>query len=445
MSKDALHNDAAVIRAAARPIMSDAAYDRLVEMAGEAQCVLIGEASHGTHEFYETRAQLTKRLIQEKGFRAVALEADWPDTFRVHRFVTRRGEDRNADEALGDFRRFPGWMWRNRVMLEFIEWLRAWNVKRKVEAGFAGVYGLDLYSMHTSIEAVLGYLDKMDPLSARRARHRYGCFDHFGEDPQHYGLATVAGGAESCENEVIAQLIELRRKYGELIGRDGHIGEEEFFSAEQNARLIMNAERYYRAMFHGRANSWNLRDEHMFETLTELFAHLDGGHAKVVVWAHNSHLGDARATAMSRRGELNVGQLVRERLGRDSFSIGFTTYSGTVTAASDWGEPTERKRVRPALAGSYEELFHAAGLPRFWFDLRERNEAVGLLREQRLERAIGVIYRPETERLSHYFEAQLPDQFDAVIHLDETSALEPLERSSEWEHGELPETYPSAL
>jgi erythromycin esterase-like protein len=445
MSKDIGNKDAAVIRAVARSIASDAAYDRLVEMAGAAQCVLIGEASHGTHEFYETRAQLTKRLIQEKGFRAVGLEADWPDTFRVHRFVTGRTQDANANDALSDFRRFPGWMWRNTVTLEFIEWLRAWNAERSIEDGFAGIYGLDLYSMHTSIEAVLGYLDKVDPLSARRARFRYACFDHFGEDPQHYGLATVAGGAEPCESEVIDQLIDLRRKYAELIGRNGHVGEEEFFSAEQNARLIMNAERYYRAMFHGRASSWNLRDEHMFETLTELFAHLDGGHAKVVVWAHNSHLGDARATAMSRRGELNVGQLVRERLGRGAFSIGFTTYSGTVTAASDWGEPAERKRVRPALAGSYEELFHATGLPRFWLDLRERNEAIDLLRRERLERAIGVIYRPETERLSHYFEAGLPDQFDAVIHFDETRALQPLERTSDWDRGELPETYPSAL
>ena len=445
MSKAGLESRARVIRETAQPIADETDYEPLLQMASKAECVLIGEASHGTHEFYETRANLTRRLIEEKGFRAVALEADWPDTFRVHRFVTGRGEDKNANDALADFRRFPGWMWRNHVVVEFVEWLRAWNAVRTVEEGFAGIYGLDLYSMHTSIEAVLGYLDKVDPLSARRARHRYGCFDHFGEDPQHYGLATVAGGAEPCENEVIDQLIELRRKYGELIGRNGHVGEEEFFSAEQNARLIMNAERYYRAMFHGRANSWNLRDEHMFETLTELFTHLDGGQAKVIVWAHNSHLGDARATAMSRRGELNVGQLVRERLGRAAYAIGFTTYAGSVTAASDWGEPAERKRVRPALAGSYEELFHATGLPRFWIDLRERNPAINLLREEWLERAIGVIYRPETERLSHYFEARLPEQFDAVIHVDETSALEPLERSSEWEQGELPETYPSAL
>jgi len=411
-------------------------------MAAATQCVLIGEASHGTHEFYSTRAELTRRLIDDHGFQAVAVEADWPDSFRVHRFVTGRGEDKNPNEALSDFRRFPGWMWRNTVVVEFVEWLREWNSRRGSEKDAAGFYGLDLYSMHTSIEAVLSYLDKVDPASAKRARHRYGCFDHFGEDPQHYGLATVAAGAEPCEEEVVSQLVELRRKYADLISRNGHIGEEEFFSAEQNARLVANAERYYRAMFHGRANSWNLRDEHMFETLNQLIRHRDSGKAKVVVWAHNSHLGDARATAMSARGELNVGQLVRERLGGKSFGIGFTTNSGTVTAASDWGGEAERKRVRPALKGSYEELFHAVGLASFWMDLRARNEATALLRDERLERAIGVIYRPETERFSHYFEARLADQFDAIIHLDETRALEPLERTSEWDTGELPETYP---
>ena len=437
-----LEQDAAVIRGVARAATAER-YNALVEMAGQAQCVLIGEASHGTHEFYATRAELTRRLIQEKGFRAVAAEADWPDSFRVHRYVTGRGEDESANDALRDFRRFPAWMWRNTVVVEFIEWLRKWNTRRASGKSAAGFYGLDLYSLHSSIEAVLDYLDKVDPPSARRARHRYGCFDHFGEDPQHYGLATVAGGAEPCEEEVVGQLVDLRQKYGELIGRNGHIGEEEFFSAEQNARLVANAERYYRAMFHGRANSWNLRDEHMFETLRQLMAHLDGGQAKVVVWAHNSHLGDARATAMSARGEFNVGQLVRERfdVGK-SFTIGFTTHSGTVTAASDWGEPAERKRVRPALSGSYEELLHAVETPNFWIDLRKRNEATALLREERLERAIGVIYRPETERLSHYSEARLAEQFDAIIHLDETSALEPLERTSEWDTGELPETFP---
>jgi erythromycin esterase-like protein len=438
--KRSLDQDAAVLRKAARPVA--AGYDALVEMGGKAQCVLIGEASHGTHEFYATRAELTRRLITEHGFRAVAVEADWPDSFRVHRFVSNRGDDKTATDALGDFRRFPAWMWRNTVVVEFVEWLREWNSRDRTGKNVSGFFGLDLYSMHSSIDAVLEYLDKVDPASAQRARRRYGCFDHFGEDPQHYGLATVSGQAEPCEEEVVGQLVELRRKYTELIARDGHIGQEEFFSAEQNARLIANAERYYRAMFHGRANSWNLRDEHMFETLNQLVRHLDSGRARVVVWAHNSHLGDARATAMTLRGEFNVGQLVRERFGGDGFSIGFTTHSGTVTAASDWGEPAERKRVRPALRGSYEELFHAVEMAAFWLDLREQNEATALLREERLERAIGVIYRPETERLSHYFEARLAEQFDAVIHLDETRALEPLERNSGWDVGELPETYP---
>jgi erythromycin esterase-like protein len=441
--KRSLDDEAAIVREIARPTADG--YDALVKTAGQANCVLIGEASHGTHEFYATRAELTRRLIVEHGFRAVAVEADWPDSFRVHRFVTGRGDDQTATEALSDFRRFPAWMWGNTVVVEFVDWLREWNSGAGAGKNIAGFYGLDLYSMHSSIDAVLEYLDKVDPPSAQRARRRYACFDHFGEDPQHYGLATVTGRAEPCEEEVVGQLVELRRQYTELIGRDGHIGEEEFFSAEQNARLIANAERYYRAMFHGHVNSWNLRDEHMFETLNQLVRHLDDGRARVVVWAHNSHLGDARATAMSRHGEFNVGQLIRERFRGDSFSIGFTTHSGSVTAASDWGDPAERKRVRPALRGSYEELFHAVETSGFWIDLRQKNKATTLLREERLERAIGVIYRPETERLSHYFEARLAEQFDAVIHLDETRALEPLNRSSEWETGELPETYPFSV
>jgi erythromycin esterase-like protein len=437
-----LESDAAVIRSAARRITASADYDALIEMAGAAQCVLIGEASHGTHEFYATRADLTRRLIAEKGFRAIALEGDWPDTFRIHRFVTGREQAKSAEEALRDFRRFPAWMWRNSVMVEFVTWLREWNARND---NAAGIYGMDLYSMHRSIESVLEYLEKNDPAAARRARDRYACFEHFSVEPQLYGQATVIRGKEPCEDEVIEQLVEMRRQYCEFISRDGHIAEEEFFSAEQNARLVMNAERYYRAMFHGRDESWNLRDVHMFETLNELFAHLDGGSAKIVVWAHNSHLGDARATEMSKRGELNVGQLARERFGRRACAIGFSTYTGTVTAASDWGGPAERKRVRPALAGSYEELFHATGIAGFWLNLREQSDCTGLLMNERLQRAIGVIYRPETERLSHYFEARLPDQFDAIIHLNESSALEPLERTSEWERGELPETYPSGV
>jgi erythromycin esterase-like protein len=437
-----LERDAAIVHSAARCVTASADYDPLLEMAGTAECVLIGEASHGTHEFYATRAHLTRRLIAERGFRAVALEADWPDTFRVHRFVTGREQSPTAEEALRDFRRFPAWMWRNTVVAEFVTWLRQWNARNN---NSAGLYGMDLYSMHRSIESVLEYLGKNDPAAARRARDRYACFEHFSVEPQLYGHATVLRGKEPCEDEVIEQLVEMRRKYREFIARDGHVAEEEFFSAEQNARLVMNAERYYRAMFHGRDESWNLRDTHMFETLTELLAHLDSGSAKIVVWAHNSHLGDARATEMRECGELNLGQLVRERFGGRACAVGFSTYTGTVTAASDWGGPAERKRVRPALAGSYEELFHATGIPAFWLDLREKSETTALLRNERIQRAIGVIYRPETERFSHYFAARLPEQFDAIIHFDETRALEPIERTSEWERGELPETYPSGV
>jgi erythromycin esterase-like protein len=441
-TSSSVEHDAAIVRSAARRINNPADCDPLVEMAASAQCVLIGEASHGTHEFYAARADLTRRLIAEKGFRAIALEADWPDTFRIHRFVTGREQATSAEEALRDFRRFPAWMWRNTVMVEFVTWLREWNARND---NAAGIYGMDLYSMHRSIESVVEYLEKNDPAAARRARDRYACFEHFSVEPQLYGQATVIRGKEPCEDEVIDQLVEMRRQYREFISRNGHVAEEEFFFAEQNARLVMNAERYYRAMFHGRDESWNLRDAHMFETLNELFAHLDGGSAKIVVWAHNSHLGDARATEMSERGELNVGQLVRERLGHRACAVGFSTYTGTVTAASDWGGSAERKRVRPALAGSYEELFHATGMPAFWLDLGEQNESTTLLRNERLQRAIGVIYRPETERFSHYFQVRLPEQFDAIIHFDETRSLEPIERTSEWERGELPETYPSGV
>jgi erythromycin esterase-like protein len=304
---------------------------------------------------------------------------------------------------------------------------------------------MDLYSMHTSIEAVLGYLDKVDVEAARRARRRYACFEHFSEEPQAYGAATTLRGKEPCESEVIDQLVELRRRYSELLQRDGHIAEEEYFSAEQNARLVLNAERYYRSMFYGRDESWNLRDRHMFETLLELRGHLDGGRAKVVVWAHNSHLGDARATEMSARGELNVGQLVREQFGNEAYVIGFSTYDGTVTAAHDWGDPAQIWRVRPGMNGSYEELFHATGIANFWLDLKEGNDATRLLKRERLERAIGVVYRPETERWSHYFETRITDQFDSIIHLDRTRALQPLERDSRWDAGELPETYPSGV
>ncbi len=417
-------------------------YDGLLKLIGDARFVLLGEATHGTHEFYFERAAITKRLIAEKGFSVLAIEADWPDSARVHRYVRGTTVDTDANEALSGFRRFPIWMWRNTVMVEFVEWLRGFNKDLDSKRAPVGFYGMDLYSLHASIEAVLKYLEKIDLDSAKRARARYSCFDHFSHKPQEYGYATTVGAAEPCEEEVVEQLVELRSKAAEFLSRNGEVAAEELFFAEQNARLVKNAEQYYRSMFRGRASSWNLRDRHMVETIENLVAHLDGSRQpKAVVWAHNSHLGDARATEMSHYGEVNVGQLMRERFGNETVLIGFSTHHGTVTAASDWGAPTERKNVRPALRGSYEELFHETGLPRFWIDLRGAGQ-IGALQKRRIERAIGVIYRPETERLSHYFHGRLPEQFDAIIHIDETHAVEPLEQSSVWDAGELPETYP---
>ncbi|WP_250125802.1 erythromycin esterase family protein [Chroococcidiopsis sp. CCMEE 29] len=422
-------------------------YDPLMELIGDSRLVLLGEASHGTHEFYAARAQITQRLIKEKGFTAVAVEADWPDAYRINRYVRGIGDGGTSIDALAGFQRFPTWMWRNADVLDFVGWLRAYNDALPQNAPKVGFYGLDLYSMHASIQAVIGYLDQVDPEAASRARYRYSCFEHFGEDTQSYGYATSFGLSSSCEEEVVKQLMELQRRTDEYAQRDDHLAEDEFFYAEQNAQLVKNAEEYYRSMFRGRVSSWNVRDRHMAETLDRLIAHLEqqGGHTKVVVWAHNSHLGDARATDMGEQGELNVGQLVRERYDDDAVLVGFSTYTGTVTAASNWDAPAERKHVRPALPDSYEALFHNTGLSRFLLTLHGDNEAIVGLREPRLERAIGVIYRPETERLSHYFYATLPDQFDVVIHFDQTRAVEPLERTALWNADEVPDTFPSGL
>src|SRR5438552_1736099 len=416
----------------------------LLDRIADAEFVLIGEASHGTHEFYNTRAELTKALILEKGFNAVAVEADWPDAYRVNRWVRHASNGRDAVEALDSFTRFPRWMWRNREVVAFLSWLHDRNEGRAFEDR-VGFYGLDLYSLHASIDAVLAYLRKVDPEAATRARFRYGCFEDFGEDTQAYGYAATVGVSKSCEDDVVAQLVELRRRAADYASRDGRIAADEYFFAEQNARLIRNAEAYYRAMFLGRETSWNLRDTHMMQTLDALHAHIRqiAGGGRLVVWAHNSHLGDARATEMGARGELNLGQLVREKYGSRARSIGFTTHAGTVTAANNWDEPAERKRVRLSLPDSYERLFHDVGVARFLL-LLDSADVREILMPSRFERAIGVIYRPDTERVSHYFRARLPDQFDAVMHIDETRALEPLEAWSR-DEADLPETYPSAL
>jgi erythromycin esterase-like protein len=434
-----------LIRDAAIPLTNaDSDYDSLLDTIGQASFVLLGEATHGTHEFYRARAEITRRLIEEKGFSAVAVEADWPDAYRVNRYIRDDSEDDDAVDALGDFKRFPLWMWRNADVLDLIGWLREHNDQVDADERKVGFYGMDLYSLYSSMSAVLDYLDRVDPEAARSARQRYSCFEDFGENSQAYGYATSYDMDESCQQEVVSQLVELRRRAAKYIARDGRLAEDEYFFAEQNARLVQNAEEYYRVMFRGHVESWNLRDRHMAETLEALLTHLGRQmpNPKIVVWAHNSHLGDARATQMGERGEWNVGQLIRERHGPQAVLVGFTTYNGTVTAASEWDEPAQLKRVRFALKGSYENLFHETGLQNFLLPLHEREEVKESLQESRLERAIGVIYRPETERISHYFHARLSDQFDFILHFDKTRAVEPLERTAHWEAPGLDETYP---
>lgn len=437
-----------LLRKVVEPLTGSAEdYDSLIERIGDARVVLIGEASHGTHEFYRERASISKRLIAECGFRAVAVEADWPDAYRVNRFVHGEGSDADAEESLQGFKRFPQWMWRNADVLDFVGWLREYNDAHRRGKEKCGFYGLDLYSLHASIEAVLAYLDKMDPSAASKARHHYSCFDHFGKSMQTYGWATGFGLAPSCETEVVRELVSLRARAEDYLRRDGQVAADAFFCAEQNALLVRDAEQYYRTMFHREQSSWNLRDTHMMQSLEALARHLDrqGAPSKLIVWAHNSHLGDARATEMAQRGELNLGQLVRERFGSEAVSIGFTTHTGTVTAASDWDGPAERKSVRPSLQGSYERMFHEVGQPRFWIDFQKHPAPAAMLRSMALERAIGVIYLPATERVSHYFHASLADQFDGVIHIDRTRAVEPLERTVKWRLGEPEETYPTGI
>jgi len=385
--------------------------------------VLIGEASHGTSEFYRMRAEITKALIRSKGFGLVAIEADWPDAAAVNRWV--QGNPPILDETgrMRPFQRFPTWMWRNHETLEFAEWLREDNAQQAGERPAVAFRGLDLYSLFASIQAVLQFLDRVEPVAARIGRQRYSCLTPWESDPAAYGQAAISGRYRVCEREAVAMLRDLMARRLDYAERDG----EAVFDAVQNARLIADAERYYRAMYYGSTESWNLRDTHMFETL-EALLEFHGPGSKAVLWEHNSHLGDASATEMGRRGQLNVGQLCREKFGDAAFLIGFGTDHGTVAAADDWGGPMRVMQVRPAHPESYERLCHDAAVPGFFLHLREpeREDLRFELEAPRLERAIGVIYRPQTEVQSHYFHASLPRQFDEYIWLDETHAVKPV-------------------
>lgn len=409
-----------LIAAAATPLADPsangfaAAFDRFAEC----RVVLLGEASHGTAEFYRARAAITRRLVADHGFNIVAVEADWPDAAAVDRYINARPPVPGAEKP---FQRFPEWMWRNTEVLDLVAWLRHRNDATAAEECKAGFYGLDLYNMGASIAAVLGYLERTDAVAAAIARQRYGCLTPWESDPARYGREAVSNSYRACEEQVVAQCRDLHRQQFEAHG-------EGLFDARQNARLIAAAERYYRVMYYGGAQSWNLRDTHMFETLTEILTARGAG-AKAVVWAHNSHIGDARHTEMGRRlGEINLGQLCRERFGAEAALIGFSTGHGTVAAASEWGGPMQVMRVNPSRPGSHERLCHDTGLGRFLIDFRPGvGEALRTaLDGPRPERFIGVIYRPDSEVLSHYADAVLPRQFDGWVWFDETTALTPL-------------------
>lgn len=438
--------------------------DFLMQQIGDASIVLLGEATHGTQEFYSMRAEISKRLILSKGFDAIAVEADWPDALHISRYIlgSPRKEtgavppqDRSdpagktAGEALRGFQRFPRWMWRNTEIVDLVGWLRRHNLSIDKPERRVGFFGLDLYSLRQSMEAVVRYLEQVDPEAARNARARYSCFDHLAEDPQRYGYAATFGLRKDCEEEVVRQLVALTSNVEGYLAHDGQATADELFYAQQNARVAQNAEAYYRTMFMGRDESWNLRDTHMAETLAEIREHIGrrkGSPAKIIVWAHNSHIGDARATEMGDHGQLNLGQLVRQQYSSDDcFLLGFSTHTGTVTAASDWDSPAERKNVRPSRPDSFERLLHDVGLGNFLVPIRGNDKITEVLNERRLERAIGVVYLPESERISHYFHAAMGQQFDAVIHCDETTALRPLDPSTYWKHDEVPETYPTGI
>lgn len=446
MTDDAIRALVAAVEGAAQPFEESMdSFDPIIKACANKEIVMIGAATHGTKEFYRLRADLTRRIIEEHHFDTLAVEADWPDAYTVNRYVLDQSDDINANEALGDFERFPVWLWRNREVERFVEWLKAYNIERSVPVCF---YGLDLYSMNTSIHSIISYLNGMDPLAARRARQRYACLDHFMDRPQAYAYATEFGLIESCEKHIVSQLEELRRKAWAYMRDNDPAVEDDYFSAVQNAQVVQNAEQYYRSLFRGRPDSWNVRERHMFTTLENLTRHREkrlGRKPRIIIWAHNSHVGNAAAGEMKKRGEFSLGQLARMTYDTRSLLIGFSTCRGKLVAASEWDTEAEIKKVAEPLHGSYEEIFHHVDHKQFFLDLRQESAAIELLKESRLQRAIGVIYKPQSERYSHYIYTSLPEQFDFMIHIDQTTAVQPLETVMRVHHGEMDETFPTGI
>jgi erythromycin esterase len=420
-----------------RPLRNHNDLDVLLDEIADRKVVLLGEASHGTSEFYSWRRRISERLIREKQFSFIAVEGDWPDCYTFNRYVKQLPDaGANARAVAHAFDRWPTWMWANEDVVELIEWLHDYNDGLALGER-VGFYGLDVYSLWESIDAVIRYLERIDPDAATVTRRSYACFDPYHQDVQAYARATALVPT-SCESEAVQALIELRRKAAHY--RED--GADSFFNAEQNALVARNAERYYRAMVLGGPDSWNLRDTHMIETLDRLLEHY-GPAAKAVVWEHNTHVGDARATDMARSGLVNVGQLARQEWGvQEVYIVGFSSYEGSVIAGDEWGAPMERMRVPPAVRGSWEAVLHEAGpqdkliLSR---DLAGNEDAA----KTRGHRAIGVVYDPEWERAGNYVPTRLPDRYDALIHIDESHALHPLHMPAHAE--EIPDTYPSGM
>ena len=425
---------AAQVRDMALPLAEPDDLDPLLERIGDARYVLLGEASHGTHEYYTWRTRISQRLIRDNGFSFIAVEGDWPDCYHVNRYVKGHGDSgAHARAALRVFARWPTWMWANWEVVALAEWLRQHNDELPAERK-VGFYGLDVYSLSESLEAVLRYLERVDPDAAMTARRAFRCFEPYGEDAQEYARA-LALVPSSCEAEVIATLQELRRN-APAYREDSR---EAYFNAEQNALVAQNAERYYRAMVRGDANSWNVRDHHMVETLERLVQH-HGPDARAIVWEHNTHIGDARATTMARAGLVNVGQLVRERQAAAGVAlVGFGGYQGSVIAGAEWGAPMERVPVPPAREGSWEDVLHRAGAADKLLIFSEGDGAA--FRAPRGHRAIGVVYTPDSERYGNYVPTVLPQRYDAFLYFDDTIALHPLHMQARAD-GEPPETYP---
>ena len=427
-----------LLRRAAEPLpdISDAAFAPLFDRFGAAKVVLLGEATHGTSEFYLARAAITRRLIERHGFTIVAVEADWPDAAHLDRFVRGRSDEPFPADA---FTRFPTWMWRNEEVMVFADWLRAHNAALPASRRVA-FRGLDVYSLGASMRAVIDYLDAADPEAAAQARERYRCLSPWHARPERYGREVMLGAKHPCEEAVTRIMRDLLDRRAELSAADP----EGYLDAAQNARIVRAAEQYYRIMYRGSVESWNVRDRHMFDTLQSLMRG-GGEEAKAVIWAHNSHIGNAAATSMGWEGEFNIGELTRTAYGPDAVLIGFGTDRGTVAAASDWDGAMFIKDVRPARSDSHEALFREAGVARSltWLAGEGARDLREALASPKLERAIGVIYRPETERQSHYFEAVLPEQFDAYLWFEETCAVTPLPTPHVDQGEDL--TYPTGL